>query len=389
MLPLSSSASFLFCPREGRAGVPCHPCCPVPFSGRVLAPAPAPALAHLYNLPTPLHPPPLDPRSISSCKYSFLDTGSTNPASQTAPGINCAGGLVASAPWVAPTSPTYGLNCTDPADEVGPPQIHTTIGAYSDGLALVPSDSCTPNWADFYGRGGLATNNPAARVTITPTNASAPILLRSLYVDLLGTGVAADQPFTFRLAASSVQAVEVFVSAQIADDGYGAVDFPTPLLIPAGGNATVELIDAVPKYPQVRPAPPVARALLPARRAQPSARRRRCAWLAAQLAKLQRCGVGPRRPTSPHHARLALTRASRSLSCRCRCSPGHRLTSPSSSSSCCASARRLLAFPAAAGGADVNILQPTSGGTTRPKSCNQQYNFIFFFFHISEGPASA
>ena len=248
----------------------------------------------LRSCPTPASPLAL-PCSPSSCKYSFLDTGSTDPASQTARAVACTGSIVVSAPWVAPTSPTYGLNCTDPADEVGPPQIHTSLNSFSDGLALVPSDSCTPNWADYYSP--ISSNNPAARVTITPTNASAPVTLRSLFVDLLVSGVADDQPFTFRLAASSGQAVDVFVSAEIVEEGYGAVDFPTPLVIPAGGNATLELIDAVPKYPQVRPAPAAARAPLPAcHGGHPASPIALCMWLAAQLAKLQRCGAGPRRP---------------------------------------------------------------------------------------------
>ena len=180
----------------------------------------------------------------SGCTFSFTSTESTDPASQTAPGklldpsgASCGNSLTATAPWGPAFGSAYGLNCTNQSDTtLGPAQIYTDY----EGLALVPSDSCVPNWGDTF----LASNNPAARVTLVPTNTSRATYLRSMYVYYYASySQSIDSEVTFRLTSSLGQVIHASSDAQAADWGYGPIELPEVLVIPAGGNATVELLN--------------------------------------------------------------------------------------------------------------------------------------------------
>lgn len=177
------------------------------------------------------------------CKYDMMATGSTDPTSQTAPGNGnnngCYSSLTVTAPYAPAYSATYSTNCSDPADTtVGPAQVYTD---QDYGLALVLADSCAPDWQQYY-----SSNNPAARVALVPTNTTGATALWSLYFEYYYLDYT--KTFTFRLTSSSGQVVDAPVTEGQAEDGYGAVGFPEPLLIPVGGNATIEVVGATPEY---------------------------------------------------------------------------------------------------------------------------------------------
>lgn len=207
-----------------------------------------------FGAPQPLQPtwcpdphsPPCACRPLD-CKYDMMATGSTDPTSQTAPGNGnnngCYSSLTVTAPYAPAYSATYSTNCSDPADTtVGPAQVYTD---QDYGLALVLADSCAPDWQQYY-----SSNNPAARVALVPTNTTGATALWSLYFEYYYLDYT--KTFTFRLTSSSGQVVDAPVTEGQAEDGYGAVGFPEPLLIPVGGNATIEVVGATPEYSPVR-----------------------------------------------------------------------------------------------------------------------------------------